>query len=368
MAEIKGLFGNFVFIGTLTKQKDESKFYSADTNDDGYFYHRIRFGVQTSENNRPFLEMMGGYHTRKPNVIYTKDKNGNDLEITWQDRFDKVIVDNVAEYRKLKLNLVSSNESDNEVFLSEYDFIENLKKNFPTDARVVVMGNVRAEKYKDKQGNNRVSMKFVPNKIRLAKDEETNKAEVTLQFIFDKDSWDESTLKQDKKVSIGGYFTTYDRARKANVFVLIPNLILNCEKLDFDNPKHTAIFDYYKSCFEAKHREYYETQWHCEYKCGVNEEEITMDDLTENQKVQIELGLATFEQIKKDMRNSMATTKINELWLIRPTNKYDGNVNELTTYTEDDFFVDDVEESKDDLFGGSDDTVDESIESLFGGR
>jgi hypothetical protein len=210
-------------------------------------------------------------------------------------------------------------------------------------------------------------MKFNPTRIRYATDDDKNKAEVTLSFIFDKDSWDEGTLNEDKKVAIGAYVTTYDKLRKVNTFSQLSNVMLNCEKIDFDNPSHKRIFDYYKSCFKADSGQYFETQWHCEYKCGSQEEEITMDDLSDDQKLQIELGLATFEQIKKDMRGSAFGNRINQLWLVRPTNKFDNSVNQLTDYIEDDFFIiNETIESKDDLF--TDKVKEESIDALFGGR
>jgi hypothetical protein len=64
-----------------------------------------------------------------------------------------------------------------------------------------------------------------------------------------------------------------------------------------------------------------------------------MDDLTDDQKLQIECGLATFEQVQKDMRGSVVGDKVNEVRLHRPTNAYDNSPSLLTEYDENDFIM-----------------------------
>jgi hypothetical protein len=135
-----------------------------------------------------------------------------------------------------------------------------------------------------------------------------------------------------------------------------------------NNPAHKKMFDFYKGCFNVKSGEIYETQWHCKLFRGANEEEITMDDLSDDQKMQIELGIATFDEITKDMRGSKIGNRISEIRLIRPTNKYEGEMKVLTEYTEDDLFITETkDESWDEVLNkeeGSSTTFEEA--EIFG--
>jgi hypothetical protein len=221
------------------------------------------------------------------------------------------------------------------------------------------------EQYTDKEGKKQVSTKYNPTRIRLAKDDEVDKAELTLSFVFGKDAWDDGRMKDEKKVDISAYFTTYDRATKSNIFLPL-QLVLNCENLDLTNTKHKAYFDYYKNLFSAGRKEYYETQWVCQIVRGVEETEITMDDLSKDQKLQIELGITTLEEIQQRARGGSFGNRISEIRLVKPTNKFEGNANNLTDYEEDDFLQPIVEvETKEDLFN-KDKIGDDEIDSLFG--
>jgi hypothetical protein len=283
--KIKGLYGTFVFVGTPVIPKE--KFITTGNNDGGYVWKKIQFGIKTDDTNVGYLEMMGGYHTKKSQTIYSLDTKNNKLEIDWKDRLNDKIIASIADFKKIKVNFTTSSEKESKSYLAEYDAIEDIRVNLKADVRYVVVGNIKVDRYKDSQGQYKTSVKYIPTKIRLAKDDEANKTEATIQFVFDKDSWDESRFAEEKKVDILAYTTVYDKALKDNVFVPF-SFVLNCEKLDMNNPAHKKMFDFYKGCFNVKSGEIYETQWHCKLFRGANEEEITMDDLSDDQKMQIE--------------------------------------------------------------------------------
>jgi hypothetical protein len=75
--------------------------------------------------------------------------------------------------------------------------------------------------------------------------------------------------------------------------------------------------------------------------------------------MQIELGIVTFEQVSKEMSAKKGGERINEIKLVRPTNKYENDkgvpqVNKTTDLVEDDFIIKEVQtEDKSKLFNGT---------------
>jgi hypothetical protein len=365
---VTGLYGKFYLTGTPKISEVEGKYKTSGKSKDGYEWTKLQFGIDTGidgNSNTIFVEFMGGANTVKPNVIKTKDKDKKNIEVAWKDRFEPAVVEAVSDMRKYKFTLTSDDYKDYNVFIAEDDAVKYLLANLSKDQRVVMSGNFKMERYK-KNGKYNYSMKYTPTTVRLAKDEDVNKAELKLGFVFGQDSWDEERLATDKKVDVSAFFTTFDKElgeKGENVFIPI-RLILNCDKIDLSVPQHKAIFDYYKGCFDVPDGTYLETEWHCQLFRGTQQKEVTMDDLSDEQKTQISLGIASFEQIKRDMQTF--GDRLDEIRLIRPSNKFDGGVNGRTDYTIEDFFepeVDDTPISKDALFGGGDSTGNEDVKA-----
>lgn len=384
MAEkkIQALYNSFVFIGDVVF--NEEKYYTSKVSDSGYKYSRLQFGVKTADGNVVYVDMMGGFSTTKKNVIYAMDKDKNKLEIDFNDRHDQKIIDSVMDFKKIKMNFGTSDEKDSKVFIAEYDAVEYAKANMQKGQRVVVIGNVNIERYKNpNDGKVITSMKYVPTKIRLAKEEEKNKAELKLNFVFDKESLEIDRLEKEGKMDVTGYFTTYNKDSKSNIFVQFP-LVLDMEYLasistvPLDDAKKKVLNEIFKKYFKANAGEYVETEWRAEVFRGSQQAEITMEDLSADQKMQIEVGLVTFEQVAKEMGARKAGDKINEIKLVRPTNKYEDDkgtpmVNKKTDLTEDDFIIKEVQqENKGDLFKAQEQSEQKStseadlLKGLFG--
>lgn len=347
---IKSLYGTFVFVGTPVFSED--KLYTSGKSEGGFVYHKVKFGLKTKDNNVLFVELSGGYNSLKNNIIYTVDNEGNKMEVNWMDRFNPTIIKSVSDMRKIKLNFETESENDSMAVLSQYDAVQEIKQNLSKDKRIVVVGNFKVEKYKDSNGIARSSMKYIPQKIRLAKEEEINKAELTLSFVFDKESWDESRLKSENIVDITAYTTYFDKTLtpNRNVFVQIPlvldfNYLFESSAVHLTDEVKKIFVGLYKKYFTAKANQYFETQWKCDVIRGFDDKEITLDDLSPNQKLLIQFGRVTLEQLAKEMRNRVVGDKINEIRLNRPTLKYiseeteQPEVNKLTDYTDDDFYI-----------------------------
>jgi hypothetical protein len=248
--------------------------------------------------------------------------------------------------------------------------------------RVVVIGNISIERYKDQQGKVVTNMKYIPTKIRLAKEDEKNKAELKLNFVFDKDSLEVDRFAKEGKIDITGFFTTYHKDSKSNIFVQFPlvldmNYLASISSVPLSEDKKGMLANMLKAYFKANTGEYIETEWRADLFRGNQVEEITMADLSAEQKMQIEFGIVTFEQVAKEMSAKKAGNKVNEIRLVRPTNKYVDDkevpqVNKMTKLTEDNFIIPEVKvEDKGSVFNGeikADAPSDEAslLKGLFG--
>jgi hypothetical protein len=368
--KIKALFSTFTFIGKPFINKDVSKFYTNSVNDNGYENSKVTFGIRTSQNNLVFVELNGGYSKVNPYPIKTKNTEKEDMEVAWEDRLNPTILEQVAGWKCVRVNLEDNSFDNSKKFLitmgnSCYDAVQYLKDNLKDNKRLYVSGNVEISRYKNKQGQWITSIKYIPSIIRLANDDEVDTAESKMSFIFNKDSWDESGLKDDGKVIITGYITSYEKELKQNIFLPLP-FVLNCSQLDFSNSDHQNIFNLYKDIFKAKVKEYVETAWHSYVLRGYEGQEISMDDLSPNQKLQIKLGMRTFEQIKADMRNSVIRNKVNEIQILAPINKFEnGEPSQLTVYEEEDFLIP-VEEEKTEVLTGIEEKSNEEATTQSG--
>lgn len=343
---IAPLYSTFQFVGYPIIPKD--KFFISGNNGEGFISNSIRFGLKIDDSNTCWVEISGGYNEKNNYPIKTISTSNEKLEVLWKDRFDPVIVSNVADFKKIKIQLKNNDEVQK--FLHPYDAIQILKNGLNKDVLYFVSGDVRIERYFNTKLNTYstiikyVATQIVVAKEKIEKDGETEiripekpRANATMEFIFNKDSLDESRFKSDKKIDVTAYVTSYDRESKKTIFLPI-NLIINGEKLDFNNQEHIKKFDFLKKCFTVKGKKYYRTQFKCGTISGREVDEIKIEDLTTFQKEQIALGLKTFEQIKIAMQNKKAGSRITEIRLLQPTEKYpDGN--EETEYIEEDFIV-----------------------------
>lgn len=397
--KIEGLYNTFAFVGEISFNED--KFYTTEVSQSGYKYSKIQFGVKTSDSNLVFVEMMGGFSTVKQNVIKTQTKDKNKIEIAFADRFDQSIVESVADYKKLKVNLTTTDYKDTVSYLSEYDVVEYLKANLRKGVRAVVTGDIVVERYEGKDGKKNTRIKYKPKAIRLAKDDEANKSEVTLSFVFDKEAMELDRLDTEGKIDIMPYLASWDKGLGRNVFVAVPFVIdINSITESFTNVPaeqkdkvKLMVTEMYKKyfkvsgvdCIQTKEEDVLitdngiiETQWKGEVIRGAVMQQLTMDDLSEDQKLQVMCGIVTLEQIQKEMGNR-GGDKVNEIRLTRPTNRFKHDTkeeavpNKLSIYTEDDFIIPEVgTESKDALFNSATatPTISEAstLDALFGSQ
>lgn len=294
----------FSFVGDLSfNTKEDAKVPAVrDIGDSGI---GINATVISSKNNRAYVEAIGW----KNSDIKTKDVDGNDISIDWDDRKDKDVIKKVASYKK---NVISLGKDDRYEFITSYDFCDYIAKHIDelNEKRFLVTGNTEENFYNGKE-----SKRFQISNLYLIDedDERKNKLEINPTVIyFTKDSIDAADFKTDKKIYINGYTREFVSKRdlgtdKGESRYIPQQFILDCSKIDFDNEKQVKQMNFNlmmlglkyennKISNKLKSGKYYSNEARIIYSNGAQDmgdaEDITYDMLTDLQKMKIDLGLA----------------------------------------------------------------------------
>lgn len=160
-----------------------------------WIYNSLNLGIDCGEKcGVVYCEMMGGYSSRGDNVIYAhgKNKTGNDdfdarLEIAWDDRLDKDILEEVGDLCFITVGLEKTDDDKTfyKKFLSAYDAIAYIKENITTDTVLNVKGRLKYLPYKGQ-----VQVKKEINSIVLSRVDDVSKydARFTQSILIDKNS------------------------------------------------------------------------------------------------------------------------------------------------------------------------------------
>lgn len=333
MGNVRGLYqtfeavGNVILIDDSKVTEDYKKGYleTYGTNNKNYFYRKIKFGVKCSNGSTIFPEMMGGYDTKKPLAIKKRNKSNEEMVIEWNDRFNKSKLDEMGHLQKLHLNLLTNEAENTNVFLHEFDFIEALKNGLQKDMRVKVKGNIAINRYKNKQGEFKENLQFTIKDVYLAKEDDVDGVRCDVDFLYKEGALNDILYKEEGKILVECYGTKYDSEMKDNEVLQIPNVlidkqtIVNGNKKLMSNPELTEkLIEMYKKYFECDKNEVKEMKWQGEIFIGRPQVEITFDDLDEDTKMYIEMGIMTLEEAIKQRSGSNFGDRTVELRLVKP--------------------------------------------------
>ncbi|WP_043929333.1 hypothetical protein [Bacillus haynesii] len=133
--------------------------------------------------------------------------------------------------------------------------------------------------------------------MEIVRNETPSQLRATMDIFFTKDSLDEKDFKEEKKLYIDGYVLSYDNQIKKDRF-FPQQLIINAQKLDFNNEMHMKRLELLKNFFKVKGKGVYHLQWEVNIFRGADEIEFTEENLTASQKEMIALGLNTLDDFK----------------------------------------------------------------------
>ena len=306
----------------------------------------INFGVKAGT-NMGYVTLNGF----KNNTIKTRDVDGNNIEVAWDDRLDEDVIKMVAGTKKFTVNLGERKE-----FITEWDMIEYLEAALAGyEDDIVVTGNFNLRPGSGKYSN-QVYREFQIQNVFMPGEKDVPHLTMNLDLYYDKDSMDKSDLKTDGKITMHCYTPMWSKADAARKMFKI-DTVFNTAVFDMDKPKHKAIHDYKMRYLETKSRNPVHMNWQLAVVNGAEEVEFSEDTLSEQQKEQIELGISKLEDFR---RGPIFGQRVNELRLVKPL--LTGEFETCKTAAESDFtareFEDEIyvpvsDESVDDMVNGS---------------
>lgn len=300
---------NFNFIGEMIFPKAEAKrpFVRTFVGGTGGKIPMVslNLGIKAGKNNMAFVEMFGMVQK----VVKTQNSNKENIEFPWENRFDEEVVKTVANYKKVTVDL--GEEIGKKDFVCEYDAILYLKEILGEyKGKVCITGQIERKPYKGNYSN-----KFKIQNIYAVDENIKSKLSITADIYYSKDSLDDKDFKKDKRIYLDGYIKQYFSKDEGTKFVP-QQFVLDGNKIDFENEKHVALFDYRKKYMTTDKKTIVHMMWDVNYLNGADTVEFDESQLTKSQKEQVELGLATVDSFKP--RGDIFGDRITELRLSKP--------------------------------------------------
>ena len=368
---------NFEIVATLKAVKDSDKFSALEVKDfdSGWQSTRYRFNA-ISGNNRFMLEIGGGkWSDDKKNKIITlakseSGKKAEKLEVKWEDRKTPSIIEQVAGFRIYTCNLLTYDErkaledegkeedakKKNHRFLEKTEFATLVKRVVDSgkyaNAKFRILGTMDFQ-YSEK--NNLYYRTLSVDKMYKVPDDTPCKAEMTINTFYTEDAINDESYDETKKYLFNCYTDYYFSSVKGNRFVPL-TLVINGNGDEKADKKANA--------FKKKLSEFDDeaTVRKCGLVCqmidGAEEQAITYDDLDDETKDNIDMGLIELEDAIKSLGGTMYGQRTTE-YRVKSLARNSAKGSEPTVYGEDDLkklpLVTDESQAEVDVFSEDDD-------------
>lgn len=280
---------------------NDNSFKIDEVSQSGWCYNNLNLGVDCGEKyGVTYANLMGGYSQVKDNIIYVhgKKEDGTDdweniFTINWDDRLDEEILDTLGDVCFIKVGLENTENGKlyTQKFLAAYDAINYIKEHLTNDTVINVQGNL---KYNFYQGN--VTMQRDIKSIFLSKAEPENfKASFAQSVLIDNDS---INLKEDvdanrKCVSVHARVLDYVKELNGNTVKGQYPLPFTFE---YEYESEEIFKKVYKLLFKVK-KNVRQINFEGDFINTGATVQATMDDVTDDVKALIAMGLYTEEEI-----------------------------------------------------------------------
>lgn len=280
---------------------NDNSFKIDEVSQSGWCYNNLNLGVDCGEKyGITYANLMGGYSQVKDNIIYVHGKKEDGTEdweniftINWDDRLDEEILDTLGDMCFIKVGLENTENGKlyTQKFLAAYDAINYIKEHLTNDTVINVQGNL---KYNFYQGN--VTMQRDIKSIFLSKAEPENfKASFAQSILIDNDS---INLKEDvdtnrKCVSVHARVLDYIKELNGNTVKGQYPLPFTFE---YEYESEEIFKKVYKLLFKVK-KNIRQINFEGDFINTGATVQATMDDVTDDVKALIAMGLYTEEEI-----------------------------------------------------------------------
>ena len=256
----------------------------------GNKYMSVNIAVASTKANRLMSEAFGMIQDE----IKTMNTDNEKISIDWSDRNDPDVMSSVASYKK---HVISIGDERKE-FISVYDFVKYIDENVDElkNGKYMITGTSSLNEY-----NGKLSQRFQIQNIYQVEDDTKNQLKITFDFYWTSDGVDFADWKDEKKIRISGYTTSYVSSEKKSMYVP-QDIVFDASKIDPENAKHVALLTYKlkqigigyedgKPINKLKKNKVYKLPVICSYFNGAQEVEVDESMLNDNQRMAIQLGI-----------------------------------------------------------------------------
>lgn len=296
----KGCLSSFTLIGKVKIDDKRTFNMNQKSKKSDWIFNQLNLGIDCGEKHGTvFCEAMGGYGAeRKENKLYVhgKDDDGRDnfqaqFQIDWEDRKDEDILSTVGNncFITAGIELDTSENIVYQNFLSEYDFIEYLKENLKTGMVVKVRGDLEYHTY-DK--NTKVQKKI--KSVILSKAEESDFSATFMQTVLLQKNCIGEIDKLRGVVPIKTRVIDYYNDKKNKGYFTLPLTFEYAipESVAEEDDKLKKILN---KLFKVK-KDVTKATFLGEFIESGSMVQATIDDLTDDLKTYIDLGIYTEEE------------------------------------------------------------------------
>ena len=332
----------FQFIGKISRKKENA--FVEKSFDSGWVINELNL-IMTCGDNVQFLRASGGmwdekHSDKNSGMTYKYNENDKDEPITvaWSDRFDKNIVNSIANYRTYSVDTeiketreeiknsgdevaIEKSNKKHKIFITAIDFVQWLNR-VTSDEKTKdwiwkVTGDVEYSYSKGRYYRN-----FVPRRVYHVDSSTEPRCVGTIKTFYSEGCIDEG--ENDTVFNV--YTQYYDSQYKKNYFTPLPLIIAN------DHEKAKGLKKQYS---KAEGETVRELGVNVTYINGAQKVEITEDMLTEDQLEMIEDNLITLDDIRKEMGGSVYGDKKTEMRIIGIAKGYTSGSKETVFNTGD---------------------------------
>ena len=289
-------YGNSNFLKTITKDSGTTKI--------------INFMVKESKNNGQFISLMG-WKSNFEQVIYTKEKDTfKNLQIKWEDRNKKDVLDNVLYSEIYKTNLGCA-EGKTKQFLSSYEMVEYLSEQIPLldkDQKLRIKGDFGLRPWKGS-----LYRDFLIKEVWLSNSDNSYLG-MSLDLYYTKKSLYENYDGIEGRYIFDAFLKQYNKENKRQEYFPIQLVYDELNDGDIAKKRNKLNIKKKKKNIES---DVVHMNWFVELFNGSIEEEVEEVEeikLTQAQQEEVDLGLATKEDFAKKQRTTFSEN-INELRL-----------------------------------------------------
>lgn len=303
------------FTGKIRKLKDGG--YEEREFNGGLVKKILRFLVIAGDTVQRMEISTLVWKDEKKNKIYTLkyNENGKDekLEVSWANRFNKEIIDSVSGYKKFVVDTdtkehrdeltkagndeeLNASKNKRKEFLHASDFIDYLKRVLDNEkSRDMVFSISGTLDFNYSESKDMHYRTFTPQKVTRVVDDAEQFCRGSINAYFGENAVDDIAADETGDIVFNVYAQYYDTNVRANAFAPF-SFVIN---------KDNKLAKGFKTLFsKASGEEVKELGIAVDFINGAQRQPITFEMLNDEQQELIELGMATLEEIAKELGDS----------------------------------------------------------------